>query len=223
MGQKVNPITFRLGTGQRTASSLWFSSKANFADALQTDYKTRTFIHKTMGEAGINDVKIERTGHKYTVTVACVRPGVVIGKKGELLTTRRRELAKEISWDLDKLQLSIEEVKKPDLKAALVAQQIAKRIERRGMYRRVMTQHISSVMKAGALGVKICLSGRLGGAEIARSEWLTEGRMQLQTIRSDIDFAELQAHTTYGVIGVKVWICVDPNKRRFTNKQKKEV
>ena len=221
MGQKVHPITFRLGKGQRKPRSVWYA-KQSYADMIQMDYKIRQFVMDTISEAGISDVNIERTLSRVYLTISCARPGLVIGKKGEGIEQLKRRLAKKVGLKEAELGINIIEVKKPDLHAALVAQQIAKRIEKRGMYRRVMSQHIASVMKAGAVGVRICLSGRLGGAEIARSEWLSEGRMQLHTIRSDIDFEELQAHTTYGVIGVKVWICVDKNKRKFSKNQKND-
>lgn len=202
MGQKVHPIGIRLGVIYDW-SSIWYANES-YADKLAQDYNTRTFIQKKLYEAGVSKVLIQRPTEKNAiVTVFSARPGVIIGKKGNEVESLREQVSKIMGIPV---HINIEEVRKPELDATLVAQGVAQQLERRVMFRRAMKRAVTNTLKAGAEGIKICISGRLGGAEIARSEWYREGRVPLHTFRADIDFAIAEAKTTYGIIGVKVWI-----------------
>jgi len=202
MGQKVNPIGIRLGITQKWKST-WYADKGKYAEYLNSDIKTRDFIMQKFAAAGISRVQIERPAKNAGIHISAARPGVILGKKGGDVENLRKELSEMLNMPV---HVSIEEVKKPDLDARLVAESIAQQLERRIMFRKAMKRAVQSAQKAGALGVKINVSGRLGGAEIARSEWYREGRVPLHTFRADIDYGLAEAKTTYGIIGVKVWI-----------------
>ena len=202
MGQKVNPIGMRLQVN-RTWDSRWFAESKEYGNLLLEDLKMREFIFKEVKQAGVSRVIIERPHKKCRVTIHTARPGVIIGKKGADIETLRKKLANLTSSEL---HLNIVEVRKPELDAQLVAESITQQLERRVSFRRAMKRAVQNAMRLGAKGIKIQVGGRLGGAEIARSEWYREGRVPLHTLRADIDYAPYEAHTTYGVIGVKVWI-----------------
>jgi small subunit ribosomal protein S3 len=201
MGQKVNPIGIRLGITQDW-NSKWFASK-NYAQLLNQDINLRKALKKKLMAAAISKIRIERPANNAVVTIVTARPGVIIGKKGGGIETLRKEIAAQLGVPV---HLNIEEVRKPELDSTLVAEGIAQQLEQRVMFRRAMKRAVTSAMKAGAKGIKICVSGRLGGAEIARSEWYREGRVPLHTFRADVDYGTAEAKTTYGIIGVKVWI-----------------
>lgn len=202
MGQKVKPIGLRLGIN-RTWDSRWFASPRTYGDLLHNDVKIRKYVNDKLHQAGISRILIERPAKKAIVTIYAARPGLIIGKKGAEIDSLRNDLKKVAGVDLS---LNIVEVRKPELDAALVGQTIASQLERRVAFRRAMKRSMQSAMRLGAKGIRVNVSGRLGGAEIARMEWYREGRVPLHTLRADIDYAEASAHTTYGVIGVKVWI-----------------
>ena len=202
MGQKVNPVGLRLGI-IRGWDSNWYGGK-NFADKIVEDDKIRRYLNARLFKAGIAKIYIERTLKLVTVTINTARPGLIIGKGGLEVDKLKEELKKITSKDI---QINIAEVKRPDVDANLVAQNVAKQIEGRVSYRKAAKTAIASTMRAGAEGIKISISGRVGGAEMARSEHFKEGRTPLHTLRADIDYATAEAHTTYGRIGVKVWIC----------------
>jgi small subunit ribosomal protein S3 len=202
MGQKVNPTGIRLGITQKHTST-WYADKGRYAEYLNADMKARDFIRQKFAAAGISRVQIERPAKNAGINITAARPGVILGKKGGDVENLRKELSDMLGMPV---HVSIEEVKKPDLDARLVAESIAQQLERRVMFRKAMKRAVQSAQKAGALGVKINVSGRLGGAEIARSEWNREGRVPLHTFRADIDYGLAEAKTTYGIIGVKVWI-----------------
>lgn len=203
MGQKVNPLIIRLGITQKSRS-VWYAEKGRYAEYLNADIKVRSFIMKKFGVgAGISKIQIERPAKNAGITISASRPGVILGKKGGEVDSLRKELSQMLNMPV---HVSIEEVKKPDLDSRLVAENIAQQLERRIMFRKAMRRSVQAAQKAGALGIKINVSGRLGGAEIARSEWSREGRVPLHTFRADIDYGFAEAKTTYGVIGVKVWI-----------------
>jgi len=204
MGQKVNPHGLRVGVNKEWSSS-WIANKKNFSDYLVEDNKIRTFINKKYATSSVSKVVIERTANRVIIDIFTSKPGVMIGAKGAGVEELKKDLAK-ICGD-KQVFLNIKEVKRPDLNAMIVAQSIAQSLEKRVGFRRAMKQGMQRVMRAGAQGCKIMVSGRLDGAEIARSEHYQEGRLPLQTLRSDIDYALFEAHTTFGVIGVKVWIC----------------
>lgn len=214
MGQKVNPKSFRLGI-IKTWDSRWLVNKKNFPSMLEEDFKIRRYILKSLKTAGIENLEIERLGSNLKVTISSARPGIIIGRGGKEIEKIKNELDKIIKKHrLEKniktnynLNINIEEVKKPNSSAAIVAQGIAESIEKRMPYRRVMKKAIEQVsQQKEAKGIKIKMSGRLNGAEISRREWLDWGKMPLQTLRADIDYAEARAHCTYGTIGIKVWI-----------------
>jgi small subunit ribosomal protein S3 len=205
MGQKVNPLGIRLGI-TRDWSSKWFASKRQFPQLVYTDFRVREFLKKKLSDASVSRVQVERAAKKVSITIQTARPGIVIGKKGEDIEKLRAETAKMLSLPLLDVRLNISEIRKPELDAQLVAESIAQQIEKRVMFRRAMKRAVMSTMRSGALGVKVRASGRLNGAEIARTEWSREGRVPLHTFRADIDYGLAEAHTTYGVIGVKVWI-----------------
>jgi len=205
MGQKVNPIAIRLGI-TREWSSKWYASKKQFPFHVHTDFRVREFLRKKLAEASVSRIQIERAANKVNITIETARPGIVIGKKGEDIEKLRAETATLLGRPLADIRLNISEIRKPELDAQLVADGIAQQIEKRVMFRRAMKRAVMSTMRSGALGVKVRLSGRLNGAEIARTEWSREGRIPLHTFRADIDYGFGEARTTYGAIGVKVWI-----------------
>lgn len=202
MGQKVNPVGIRLGIVKDWASR-WYSSAKEFSDTLCADLKVRDYLRKKLAQAGISRIQIDRPARNARVTVYSARPGVIIGKSGKEVETLRDEVSKIVNVPV---HVSIEEVRKPELDARLVAESVAQQLERRIMFRRAMKRAVTTALRSGALGIKISVSGRLGGSEIARTEWYREGRVPLHTFRADIDYALAEAFTTYGVIGVKVWI-----------------
>ena len=202
MGQKVNPVGLRLGIN-RTWDSRWFANDGDYATLLHEDIKIRTKLKKKLQQAGVSKIIIERPAKKARVTIHTARPGIVIGKKGEDVDALRRDLAERMGVPV---HINIEEIRKPDLDARLVAQNVAQQLERRVMFCRAMKRVVQNAMRQGAEGIKVQVGGRLGGAEIARSEWYRKGRGPLHTLRADIDYATYEAKTTYGVIGVKVWI-----------------
>ncbi len=201
MGQKVNPIGFRVGI-TRSWDSLWFSEK-NYPTLIAEDFKIRKFLNKRLKNAGISKITIERPSGKCRVTIHTARPGVIIGKKGAEIEVLRKEIQK---LSESEVFLNIQEVRKPDADAQLVAESIASQIERRVAFRRAMKRAVQNALSNGALGVRVCCSGRLAGAEIARTEWYLEGSVPLHTLRADIDYGFVEAHTQYGVIGIKVWL-----------------
>ena len=201
MGQKVNPIGIRLGI-VKDWNSTWYASK-NYPQLLNQDINIRKYLKKKLMSAAVSKISIARPANNAVVTIHSARPGVLIGKKGGGIDALREEISKKLGVPV---HLNIEEVRKPELDSTLVAEGIAQQLEQRVMFRRAMKRAVTSAMKAGAKGVKICVSGRLGGAEIARSEWYREGRVPLHTFRADIDYGTAESKTTYGIIGVKVWI-----------------
>ena len=202
MGQKVNPIGLRLGI-VKTWESRWYAGK-NYADYILEDYKIRKFLKKKLYHAGISRIEIERSSKRVRLRVFTARPGIVIGKKGAEIAQLKKELEKTMSSQ--EVTIDIQEVRKPEIDAQLLAENVALQIERRVAFRRAMKRGVTSAMRFGALGVKIICSGRLGGAEMARREWYREGRVPLHTLRADIDYGFIEARTTYGIIGVKVFI-----------------
>jgi small subunit ribosomal protein S3 len=202
MGQKINPIGFRLGV-TKDWSSKWYSNSKNFASLLQNDIKVREFLNKKLANAAVSRIVIERPAKNAKITIYSARPGIVIGKKGEDIETLRSSLQSLMGIPV---QLNIEEIRKPEVDATLIAQSIAQQLEKRVMFRRAMKRAMQNAMRLGAQGVKIMSSGRLNGIEIARSEWYREGRVPLHTLRADIDYVVARAQTTYGIIGIKVWI-----------------
>jgi len=203
LGQKTHPIGFRLGI-IKTWSSNWFDER-NFAEKLAEDLFIRRYIRARLPNAAISQIPIDRTSKRITITIFTARPGIVIGKKGQEVDKLREELQKQVK--VSDVQINVEEVKRPELDAYLVAENIARQIEQKISYRRAMKRAITSAMRMGAEGIKISCAGRLGGAEMARTETYKEGRIPLHTLRADIDYARTIARTTYGTIGVKVWIC----------------
>ncbi len=202
MGQKVNPVVIRLGIVKDWVSR-WYASSKEFSDTLCADIKVRDFLRKKLAQAGISRIQIDRPARNAKVTIHTARPGVIIGKSGKEVEMLRDEVSKIVNVPV---HVSIEEVRKPELDAKLVAESVAQQLERRIMFRRAMKRAVTTALRSGALGIKISVSGRLGGSEIARTEWYREGRVPLQTFRADIDYGLAEAYTTYGVIGVKVWI-----------------
>jgi small subunit ribosomal protein S3 len=202
MGQKVHPVGFRLGV-IRSWDSKWFEEK-NYAQWLHEDIKIRDFVKKTLNHAGVSKVEIERAANKVKVKVHTARPGIVIGKRGAGIETVKKDLQK---FTKNEVFLEIVEVRKAEIDAQLVAENIATQLERRIAFRRAMKKAIQTAMKFGAKGIRVACSGRLGGAEMARYEWYREGRVPLHTLRADIDYGYAIAKTTYGTIGCKVWIC----------------
>ena len=202
MGQKVNPIGLRLGIN-RTWDSRWFANKNGYADLLHEDLRIRKFLNERLKQAGVSRIVIERPHKKCRVTIYTARPGVVIGKKGADIEKLRSELQK---YTDSETVLNIVEIRKPEVDATLVAENIAQQLERRVAFRRAMKRAMQTAMRMGALGIRVNCAGRLGGAEIARMEWYREGRVPLHTLRADIDYGVATARTTYGAIGVKVWI-----------------
>ena len=202
MGQKVNPTGLRLGIN-RTWDSRWFAD-ANYADLLHEDIKIREFLTKKLAAAGISHIVIERPAKKAIVTIYCARPGVIIGKKGQDIDSLKKELT-AMSQN-NEVSVNIVEVRKPEINAKLVADNIAQQLEKRISFRRAMKRAVQSALRQGAEGIRINCGGRLGGAEIARVEWYREGRVPLHTLRADVDYGVATAHTAYGTCGIKVWI-----------------
>jgi small subunit ribosomal protein S3 len=202
MGQKTNPIGLRLGIN-RGWDSVWFAKKGNYGNLLVEDFKIREYVKKNITNSGVSQVIIERTAKKCIVSILTSRPGFVIGKKGSDVDKIKKNLSRISSSEVS---LNIKEVKKPELNAYLVAENIAQQLVKRIAYRRAMKRGMQSTLRLGAKGIRVCLSGRLGGNEIARTEWLREGSVPLHTLRAEVDYAEAQALTTYGIIGIKVWI-----------------
>ena len=202
MGQKVHPTGIRLGI-VKDHSSVWYADSKDFANNLIVDLQVREYIEKTLEHASVSRVVIQRPAQTAHITVYTARPGIVIGKKGEDVDRLRTTLAKKMGVPV---HVNIEEIRKPDLDAKLVARNVAQQLERRVMFRRAMRRVVQNAMRQGAEGIKVQVSGRLGGAEIARTEWYREGRVPLHTLRADIDYATCEASTTYGILGVKVWI-----------------
>jgi small subunit ribosomal protein S3 len=202
MGQKVHPTGIRLGV-VKDHNSVWYADSKTYAQNLINDLEVREYILKKLDAASVSRVKIERPAQTARITIFTARPGIVIGKKGEDVDGLRKELSAKMGVPV---HINIEEIRKPDVDARLVAQNVAQQLERRVMFRRAMKRVVQNAMRQGAQGIKVQVGGRLGGAEIARTEWYREGRVPLHTLRADIDYATYEAHTTYGVIGVKVWI-----------------
>jgi len=202
MGQKVHPTGIRLGIA-KDWNSTWYADKGDYAEQLKSDLEVREYLQKRLAQAAVSRIQIERPAKSARITIHTARPGIVIGKKGEDVDKLRKVLAEKMGVPV---HINIEEIRKPDLDARLVAQNVAQQLERRVMFRRAMKRAVTNTMRVGAEGVKVKVSGRLNGAEIARSEWYREGRVPLHTLRADIDYGTAEAHTTYGVIGVKVWI-----------------
>jgi len=205
MGQKVNPIGIRLGI-TRDWTSKWYASTKNFPAFVYTDHVVRTFLRKRLVEASVSRIQIERAARKVNITIHTARPGIVIGKKGEDIEKLRAQVSKMMKMLPGDVRINIAEIRKPELDALLVAEGIAQQLERRVMFRRAMKRAVTNTMRIGALGIKVRVSGRLNGAEIARTEWVREGRIPLHTFRAEIDYGLAEAKTTYGIIGVKVWI-----------------
>lgn len=205
MGQKVNPVGFRLGIATDWTSK-WYADGNNYAGFLGNDLAIRQFLKRKLSQASVSRIQIERPARAAFITIHTARPGIVIGKKGEDVEALRREVAKRMGLSLTSVKINIDEIRKPELDAQLVAESIAQQLERRIMFRRAMKRAVANAMRLGALGVRVNVAGRLNGAEIARSEWYREGRVPLQTLRADIDFGFAEANTTYGVLGIKVWV-----------------
>jgi small subunit ribosomal protein S3 len=222
MGQKVNPIGFRLAV-KKNWSSKWFSNSKNFAGLLLNDIKVRDFLNKKLVNAAVSKIIIERPAKNAKITIYSARPGIVIGKKGEDIETLRSSLQDLMGIPV---QLNIEEVRKPEIDATLIAQSIAQQLEKRVMFRRAMKRAMQNAMRLGAQGIKIKSAGRLNGIEIARSEWYREGRVPLHTLRADIDYGVARAQTTYGIIGIKVWVfkgeIFEDNKKVITGEPEVE-
>ncbi|MCD7808135.1 MAG: 30S ribosomal protein S3 [Erysipelotrichaceae bacterium] len=220
MGQKVSPVGLRIGI-TRDWNSRWYANDNDFASLLHEDIKIREFLYaklksdEELKTANIANIEIERTKNKVTIFIHTSRPGVIIGKEGKKVDDLRKEITKMVK--ADKVFINIVEIKNPDLNAQLVANKIAEQLENRASFRIVQKRAIQATMRAGAKGIKTCVSGRLGGAEMARKEGYSEGNVPLHTLRADIDYAVAEAHTTYGKLGVKVWICrgeVLPTKKK---------
>jgi small subunit ribosomal protein S3 len=202
MGQKVHPIGIRLGI-VKDWSSKWYADSKQYADYLNMDIKVRDHIKKALSHASVSKIQIERPANNARITIHTARPGIVIGKKGEDIENLRKQISTIMGVPVN---VNIEEIRKPELDAYLVAENIAQQLERRIMFRRAMKRAVTNAMRLGAQGVKVRVSGRLNGADIARAEWYHEGRVPLHTLRADIDYGFYEAQTTYGVIGVKVWL-----------------
>ena len=205
MGQKVNPYGIRLGI-TRDWMSKWYAGKKQFPVHVHTDFRVRQFLTQKLKDASVSRIQIERAAKKVNITIQTARPGIVIGKKGEDIEKLRGQVSKMMKMPVTDVRINISEIRKPELDAQLVAEGIAQQLERRVMFRRAMKRAVTNTMRIGALGVKIRVSGRLNGAEIARTEWTREGRIPLHTFRAEIDYGFAEAKTTYGVIGVKAWI-----------------
>jgi small subunit ribosomal protein S3 len=202
MGQKVQPIGFRLGI-VKDWTAKWYGNKQQYAEFLTMDMKVRAYLEKRLKSAAISKIIIERPSQNMNITLFTARPGIVIGKKGEDIDRLRKDLSKMVGMPV---QVAVEEIRKPEMDAKLVAENIAQQLEKRVMFRRAMKRSMQNTMRLGAEGIKIMIAGRLNGAEIARTEWVRDGRVPLHTLRADIDYGTAEALTTYGIIGIKVWI-----------------
>ncbi len=205
MGQKVHPIGIRLGITKEW-SSKWYADSQTYSDYVYQDQQIREFLKKKLKDAFVSRIQIDRPAKRAGITIHTARPGIVIGKKGEDIERLRVEVAKLLNMALNDVRLNISEIRKPELDAQLVAEGVAQQLERRVQFRRAMRRAVTNTMRIGAEGIKVKVSGRMNGAEIARSEWYREGRVPLHTFRADIDYGLAEAKTTYGVIGVKVWV-----------------
>jgi small subunit ribosomal protein S3 len=205
MGHKVHPTGFRLGVTAQWTSN-WYAERGQYRDNLNNDIAVRTFLREKLAQASVSRVQIDRPAKSARVTIHTARPGIVIGKKGEDIEKLRHEVAKKIGLKPDAVHISVEEIRKPELDAQLIADSVAQQLERRIMFRRAMKRAVTNSMRMGAGGIKIQVGGRLNGAEIARVEWYREGRVPLHTLRAYVDYGFAEAKTNYGVIGVKVWV-----------------
>lgn len=205
MGQKVHPTGIRLGIVKDWASK-WYADSKTFPEYISSDHKVREYVKQKLKDASVSRIAIERPAKKLNITIFTARPGIVIGKKGEDIEKLRAEVSSLIGMNVNDVRININEVRKPEMDAQLVAEGIAQQLERRVMFRRAMKRAVTNTMRVGAEGIKVKVGGRLNGAEIARSEWYREGRVPLHTLRADIDYGFAEARTTYGIIGVKVWI-----------------
>ena len=212
MGQKVHPVGIRLGISKDWLSK-WFANSADFSTNVHHDFLIRNMLSEKLKDAATSTIQIERSSKKITITIHSARPGIVIGKKGEGIEKLRLELGKLLNTSINNIHLNINEIKKPELDAKLVAASITQQLERRVLFRRAMKRAVTNTMRLGAEGIKVKIAGRLNGAEIARSEWYQEGRVPLHTLKADIDYGVAEAKTTYGIIGVKVWIFRDEVKK----------
>jgi small subunit ribosomal protein S3 len=202
MGQKVHPIGIRLGIS-KDWNSTWYAEKGDYAEQLKSDLEVREFLEKRLEQAAVSRIQIERPAKSARITIHTARPGIVIGKKGEDIDRLRRDVTQLMGVPT---HITVAEIRKPELDAKLVAEGIAQQLERRIMFRRAMKRAVGNSMRLGALGIKVCVAGRLNGADIARTEWYREGQVPLHTLRADVDYGFVEANTTYGVLGVKVWI-----------------
>ncbi|MEM7304395.1 MAG: 30S ribosomal protein S3 [Pseudomonadota bacterium] len=205
MGQKVHPTGFRLGIATDWTSK-WYAEGSEYAEFLNSDLEIRKYLKEKLSQASVSRIQIDRPAKSAFVVIHTARPGIVIGKKGEDVEALRQEIAKRMDLNINNVKINIEEIRKPEIDAQLVSESVAQQLERRIMFRRAMKRAVSNAMRLGALGVKINVSGRLNGAEIARTEWYREGRVPLHTLRADIDYGFAEAETTYGIIGIKTWI-----------------
>ncbi|MCZ6566649.1 MAG: 30S ribosomal protein S3 [Gammaproteobacteria bacterium] len=205
MGQKVHPTGMRLGISTEWTSK-WYAEGRNYAELLSSDLEIRDYLRKKLSQASVSRIQINRPARAAFITIHTARPGIVIGKKGEDIEALRREIARRTELSINNVKINIEEIRKPEIDAQLVAESISQQLERRIMFRRAMKRAVSNAMRLGALGVKVRVAGRLNGAEIARSEWYREGRVPLHTLKAVIDYGFAEAKTTYGIIGVKTWI-----------------
>ncbi len=205
MGQKVHPTGIRLGIATDWTSK-WYAGSDQYADFLHEDLKVREYLKKSLAQAAVSRIAIARPAKSIVITIHTARPGIIIGKKGEDIEKLRQEVSRLLNIHINNVKINIEEIRKPELDAQLVAESIAQQLERRVMFRRAMRRSVSNAMRLGAEGIKINISGRLNGAEIARNEWYREGRVPLHTLRADVDYGTAEALTTYGILGVKVWI-----------------
>ncbi len=205
MGQKVHPTGFRLGIATDWTSK-WYAEGKDYAKFLNSDLEIRKYLKDKLSQASVSRIQIDRPARAAFVVIHTARPGIVIGKKGEDVEALRKEIAHRMDLNINNVKINIEEIRKPEIDAQLVSESVAQQLERRIMFRRAMKRAVSNAMRLGALGVKINVSGRLNGAEIARAEWYREGRVPLHTLRADIDYGFAEASTTYGIIGIKTWI-----------------
>ncbi|MFK8027547.1 MAG: 30S ribosomal protein S3 [Gammaproteobacteria bacterium] len=205
MGQKVHPTGFRLGIATDWTSK-WYAEGTDYAKFLNSDLEIRKYLKDKLSAASVSRIQIDRPARAAFVVIHTARPGIVIGKKGEDVEALRKEIARRMDLNINNVKINIEEIRKPEIDAQLVSESVAQQLERRIMFRRAMKRAVSNAMRLGALGVKINVSGRLNGAEIARTEWYREGRVPLHTLRADIDYGTAEAATTYGIIGIKTWI-----------------
>lgn len=205
MGHKINPNLFRLGVTTQWTSN-WYAERGAYGEHLHTDMQVREFLAKKLAQASVSRIQIERPAKSARVTIHTARPGIVIGKKGEDIEKLRQEVSRKMGLKPDAVHISVEEIRKPELDAKLIAESVAQQLERRIMFRRAMKRAVTNAMRQGAGGIKIQVGGRLNGAEIARTEWYREGRVPLHTLRAYVDYGTAEAKTTYGVIGVKVWV-----------------